>query len=457
MNQQIVNRNRNTIRAYLERRQLYPFQLRDVASEDLGAVVVIPCFDEPDICGTLDSLKDCRFPGCSVAILVVVNASEHAPAEALAANRASIRAIRDWCGRRRPAWLSCHVIEHQSMPERHAGVGLARKLGLDEGAGCLASNADGDGVLISLDADCRVDAAYLETLVAHFREHPECPGVSIDFEHPVDLEGDDPVHLAVAEYELHLRYYVAGLRYAGFPYAFHTVGSAMACRAVAYARQGGMNRRQGGEDFYFIQKLVASGGYRSVTATTVYPGVRRSSRVPFGTGPAVARALAGGGGQLTYAPEIFADLAVFCAGVPDLQSGSRPVTGRQYSPALEAYLDGTDFQQAIREIRNNVASPAAFHKRLFRWFNAFRFLKFAQFASGSFYPKPPVVDAAYRLMQQICVTGSGAVPAAGSNMPALLRWYRSGERLKLSHCQGSGSNRPAAFEFANNKVQRKSE
>jgi hypothetical protein len=46
-----------------------------------------------------------------------------------------------------------------------------------------------------------------------------------------------------------------------FSYAYHTVGSAMAVKAYQYVKVGGMNRRQAGEDFYFIQKLVHSGNF----------------------------------------------------------------------------------------------------------------------------------------------------------------------------------------------------
>ncbi len=34
------------------------------------------------------------------------------------------------------------------------------------------------------------------------------------------------------------------------------VGSALAVKALQYVKAGGMNRKQAGEDFYFVQKLV---------------------------------------------------------------------------------------------------------------------------------------------------------------------------------------------------------
>ena len=98
---------------------------------------------------------------------------------------------------------------------------------------------------------------------------------------------------AIEPYELFLRSYTYGLRLARSPYAFNTVGSAMACRALAYVRCGGMNCRKAGEDFYFLQKLAKVDGVDQLSGTTVFPEPRASARVPFGTGRSMARLLDG--------------------------------------------------------------------------------------------------------------------------------------------------------------------
>jgi hypothetical protein len=83
----------------------------------------------------------------------------------------------------------------------------------------------------------------------------------------------------------------------------------MAVRAKQYALQGGMNRRQAGEDFYFIQKMISAGGYFSLNTTTVYPSSRTSFRVPFGTGTAMAKLCKEADAQfMTYNPAAFKDL-----------------------------------------------------------------------------------------------------------------------------------------------------
>jgi len=409
---------RSAVERYLDRRQFYPFGVAAEPSPALGLVVVIPCFDEPDIGSVLESLAACDAPGCDVEILVVVNAPASATAATLVRNDAAAHCVREQAAGGMPDWLRGHVIEHNALPDAQAGVGLARKIGMDEAVARIVTASDHNGVIACLDADCSVAPNYLARLHQEFVEHPECPGVSIYFEHPGLFDADDPLHRAMIDYELHLRYYVAGQRQAGFPYAFHTVGSALACSTAAYVAQGGMNLRQGGEDFYFAQKLIAAGGYRTLNATTVYPGVRESARVPFGTGPALRRALDTGVGLETFAPQTFRDLARFCAALAEATPATLPTLVAGLPPVLRQFLDEQKFSERLVEIRANVASAASFRRRVGRWFNAFRFLKFAQFASRNAYPKVPVAVAAHEL------AGFDAPRAA----PDLLRWYRRQDR-----------------------------
>jgi len=381
-------------------------------------VVVIPCFDEPDIGSVLESLAACKAPGCDVEILVVVNAPGDATAAILARNSAAALRVRDLSGTIMPDWMHGHVIEHNALPIARAGVGLARKIGMDEAAARLAATADCTGVIVCLDADCRVAPGYLARIHDCFTGRPDCPGVSIYFEHPGLFESDDSITRAMIEYELHLRYYVAGQRLAGFPYAFHTVGSALACSMHAYVAQGGMNLRQGGEDFYFAQKLIAAGGYLALNGTTVYPGVRQSGRVPFGTGPALGRALESGVELETFSPQVFGDLAVFCRALQVATPRDIPGFLAGLPTLLRQFLDEQAFTRRLDEISANVASDVNFRRRVFRWFNGFRFLKFAQFSSRGACPRVPVSAAAHEL----------AGPAAPRTAPDLLRWYRRLDR-----------------------------
>ena len=397
-------------RHYLQKHQLVELQVTLPPSSALGMVVVIPCYREPDITAVLMALKACARPRCDVEVLVVVNAKEGDDADALRVNGTTIDNIVHWKSSFDCVQLRTHVLNFPALPRQDAGVGLARKLGLDEAVARLTRAQCDDGILVCLDADCICDPNYLSEIERYFTVHQKSAGCSIYFEHP--LVGPLParVYRHITEYELFLRYYRYGLQFARFPYAFFTVGSCMAVRASAYVRQGGMNRRQAGEDFYFLNKIMQLGGFGELNTTRVVPAVRVSSRVPFGTGRALGEALeqtkdGQHGSLMTYAPEVFRELTTLFAVVDSLydMSETDPFTG--VSPLLANYLVHLQASDRLTEIRGNTASLNAFRKRFFTWFNAFRVMKFIHHASAQQYPYVDIATAAGTLL-----TWTGAWP-----------------------------------------------
>jgi len=251
-----------------------------------------------------------------------------------------------------------------------------------------------DGIIVCLDADTQCDANYLRAIEAHFEAHRESPGASIYFEHPLTGDLPEAMYRAAATYELHLRYYVQALRYAGFPYAFHTVGSAMAVRSHVYMEQGGMNKRKAGEDFYFLQKVIALGGFTEINTTRVIPSPRESDRVPFGTGRAVSDQLKGAE-KKTYPLEAFIELKEFWARIPECYRSSALPAPR----AVTEFLATQNIEEVLQEIRENTANQDAFARRFARWFDGFRTMKFVHFARDQFYGAKPVTPEAARLLQ----------------------------------------------------------
>ena len=330
---------------------------------------------------------------------MVVNAGVGDSDDVHAQNQATIEDIRRWKGACDTQRMRIHVLDFPALQRRDAGVGLARKLGLDEALVRLAGAGCDDGVLICLDADCVCDPNYLCEIERYFAQHDKSPGCSIYFEHPLTGELPAQVYRRITEYKLFLRYHRYGLQFAGFPYAFFTVGSCMAVRASAYIRQGGMNRRQAGEDFYFLNKIMQLGNFGELTTTRVVPAARVSTRTPFGTGRAQNRALGKDSGQFaSYAPEVFRELEKLFSVVGDLyaQPATDPVPG--VSSVMADYLTHISAPDRIAEIRRNTASPTAFRKRFFAWFNAFRVLKFIHYASDRCYSRVGVEAAVLRLL-----------------------------------------------------------
>src|SRR5687768_505071 len=303
--------------AYFERFGFCGRQIAEPAAPGLSLVVVIPCFNEPNLIASLESLRRSERPRAPHEVIVVVNSAANADATINKENDKTLGDARAWIAVQPEPKLTVHLIDARDLPPRHAGVGLARKIGMDEALRRFddAGTIEG-GVILCFDADCTCAPNYLSAVSEHFTAHPKSPACSIYFEHPLEGDLQPEIYEVIAAYELHLRYYVQALRYAGFPHAYHTIGSSMAVRAKAYMEQGGMNRRQAGEDFYFLHKIIPLGGFTELNNTVVYPSPRASNRVPFGTGRAVSEWR---GAMRTYPLQAFEDLRIVLATAPSLK------------------------------------------------------------------------------------------------------------------------------------------
>ncbi len=402
--------------AYIEKRTLFPQLVKEAAADNTGIIVVIPSYNEPGIADVLDSLAKCRKPECNVEIIIVVNSPDPSPDEVRENNKKTLKDIESWKSNNR----SCFFRLFAFLTDNHGlsgwGVGLARKTGMDEAVRRFDSISDPDGLIVNLDADCLVDPNYFVSLFEAFSGIKHRNACSVYFEHP--LSGDDfpsGIYRFITLYELHLRYYYQGLAYAQFPYVFHTVGSAIAVRAGAYVKAGGMNRRQAGEDFYFIQKLLPLGGYFNLNSTVVYPSPRLSSRVPFGTGAMMAKLSDGEYQQLeTYSLNAFRDLRTLFTSAEKIyflkQSG---LVDFYYSlpESIRLFITFSEWNLKLAEIKNNTAGEISFTKRFFEWFNMFSIVKYMNLVHRDFYKKEPVEKCAFALLEELGITMETENPA----------------------------------------------
>ena len=394
----------------------------------LRMVVVIPCHDEPNLVGAVECLANCEPPLGQAEVIVVINGSENDPPEVARQNQHTLDQATAWLAKRDGHWLPVHLLHRPDLPPRHAGVGQARKTGMDEALRRLADVGQAeDGLLVCYDADCRCSANYFTGIESHIAEHPAAPGCSIHFEHPLDagewsalgFGGDAPaqeVFDGIAAYELHLRYHVRAQKFIDFPYGFYTIGSAMAVRAWAYVKQGGMNRRQAGEDFYFLQKISWLGQVTELTNVAVHPSPRLSGRVPFGTGKAVGDYVANGE-LTTYPPQAYHDVQWLLGRMETLWETGK--TGSDTPEAMARFLGDKFFESVVPEIRNNSGDSDAFRKRFFRWFNAFRLMKFLNFARDEVHGPAVVEEAAFGLLEWMELPRQGSCRAVD-----LLRQFR---------------------------------
>jgi hypothetical protein len=178
----------------------------------------------------------------------------------------------------------------------------------------------------------------------------------------------------------------------------------MVCRAAAYAAVGGMNRKRAGEDFYFLQGLAKYGKVGHINATTVYPSMRISDRVPFGTGRKMGEMAESADKNIPfYNPEIFRILKGFIAFLSgadfqgmngqDAFEACRAING-----ALADYLDSKKFNNAWDKIRKNSKDDVQFRKNLHVWFDAFQTFKLAHHLRDNGYGNAAMLPAISTLL-----------------------------------------------------------
>lgn len=372
-------------------------QIADVPDPNLDLIVVIPCFNEQQVIRSIKSLFNAQKPACAVEIIVVVNCSENATQEVREVNNKAILDLHEFAQHHNKREFKLYVISEQNLPKKHAGVGLARKIGMDE-AYYRFNSLNKNGIILCFDADSECSKNYLTEIFEQFKR-TNFNGAAIHFEHPVQgKEFDHEVYKAIISYELHLRYYKQCFTFCGLPYDFHTVGSSMAVASNAYAKQGGMNKRKAGEDFYFLHKIIALGNFIEINNASVYPSPRISNRVPFGTGKAVGEIIALEGNYSTYNFNIFKEIKAITTFLPTIYE-TNSFDSLNLSGTSKRYLKQVDFERSINEIKNNTANLNSFKKRFYNYFNAFFILKMVHFLRDNEFPNEPLSKSILALLE----------------------------------------------------------
>ena len=233
---------------------------RSVTKEPYGNVVVIPAMGETgSLLAALDSIPPS--PLGRVLAIVVLNAREGAEPSVHEANAWAREHLATCSIGTGDVWVVDRSTPGRFLPDGE-GVGLARKIGAD-----LAAALRWDGHLRSrfvhcTDADVRLPEDYFDqsAVVERSTDAQSIAALLYRFEH---VPGSQPeTARAILLYELYLRYYVLGLRHAGSPYAFQTIGSTFAIETAAYAKVRGFPKRMAAEDFYLVNKLAKVGEVR---------------------------------------------------------------------------------------------------------------------------------------------------------------------------------------------------
>lgn len=374
---------------YLNRSKFQPAINQDPSSET-GMIVVIPCYLEPDILKTLESLAQCKPIQSGIEVIIVINHPENSSEKDKNFNYNTLGIINDWISGYSPKILSIIPIGPFDLPKKWAGAGLARKRGMDEAVNRFNKLKNPEGIIVSLDADTLVENNYLTEIERHYSDHPDNVGATIAFRHQV--EGLKGRHLeGIQLYEKYLEYYKNAVAYTGYPWSMITIGSAFTVTAEAYVKRGGMNRRKAGEDFYFLQNLAHQGIIGEIRTTCVHPSARLSDRIPFGTGPILRKWMDGETDlSLTFNFQAFIDLK----NLFDQRHRLYRINENGYLDflkklplAVSEFLRYDWYWFEIEDLIKNCSKPEVFDVRFFHKFNAFRILKFLNFSHEKYYSR----------------------------------------------------------------------
>jgi len=162
------------------------------------------------------------------------------------------------------------------------GVGWARKTLFDE----ILKTANDEDVIISLDADTLFNEFYFQSIGENFSKN-NIEVISVPYYHK--LTEDESANRAILRYEIYMRNYFINMHRIGSPYTFTAIGSAIALQIKALRKIRGITPLSSGEDFYLLQKLRKMTPISNYNSELVYPAARFSSRVFFGTGPAMIK------------------------------------------------------------------------------------------------------------------------------------------------------------------------
>lgn len=370
---------------YLAKHYENVISVSEPPDNNLQIIITIPAYNEPELDKTLKSLYACDPPGFKTEVLILINWPENSAGDIVQNSLAQYKSLKVWIKNNVSESISFHPLIYPDMPSKTAGVGLARKTLMDEAIRRFNLLNRPDGIIASFDADTLCEKNYLHELKKHFEDKPSSDGCVIYFEHPI--EGDifsTEVYKAICLYELHLRYYLQSIRSTGFRNAWHTIGSCFAIKASSYCKQGGMNKRKAGEDFYFLKKFFELGNFTELKSTCLTPSPRPSLRVPFGTGVIINEFKSSGKDDfMTYSPDLFNALKSFFDKISVLYNEDNEFMINQLlndlPHSIQAFLRQEHFTEKLNEIKRNSSSLSSFEKRFFRWFNLFKILKYLNF------------------------------------------------------------------------------
>ncbi|MDQ3141742.1 MAG: glycosyltransferase family 2 protein [Bacteroidota bacterium] len=406
------------LQKYLQKFSKRPKLISSTPNNDTGIIVIIPSYNEHNLINSLQSLKECTMLNFTVEIILVLNHAINASPEIKRFHELQFEQLKEYKFEFDTDQLILLLILIPDMEVKHAGVGLARKIGMDEAVRRFHDIQKENGILLSFDADCLCSKNYFEKVYTYFQQPDSKPAVNIGFKHLTADLGEDH-KIAILSYEIHLRYYIETQKYCNYPFAYQAIGSCFAITAKAYTLQGGMNTKQAGEDFYFLHKYSTTNALGEISDVLVYPSARISERVPFGTGKAMMDVLSKNKNFKTYS---FEGIQVFCKFFHELDQfyglGATEIVSlfQRYPNPFVEYLYQIQFPIIILQCNENSVTKKSFLKQIQQRLHPFVLMKWLHFAETRGYSTITIYEACQKFLEPTTPTNSPSMDNLEKNL-----------------------------------------
>ena len=241
--------------------------------------IVIPCYAEFDyVFQTLESINQQDIDLLQKClVIIVINNSKSSSEDIKNNNYKTYQALDLKKYNFEFIMIDCFS-EQYAINDNLAGVGMARKIGLDY---CLMYAKNKNSLLCSLDADTLISKNYLKYVCKLFKNNIAQACV-VNFKHQKSSNID--INKGIKKYESILKNIAQNIDKVGSPYGYVSLGSTIVCTINAYIACGGMSKKKATEDFYFLQALAKYTKILQLETELVYPSSRYDQRVYLGTG-----------------------------------------------------------------------------------------------------------------------------------------------------------------------------
>jgi hypothetical protein len=306
-------------------------------------------------------------------------------------NELTIKELKDKSYSKHQLYSHCQLLKFKDLSDviivdkntqnnqinQEYGVGLARKIGCDIALKLYTNGCIKNPWIFSTDADVTLPKRYFSLSIENSEKYS---AIVLDFEHTCQSEELRQLQYL---YDFKLRYYHAGITFAGSSYDYIPLGSTLIVNMLCYAQVRGFPKRNAGEDFYLLNKLAKLKPINYLINENLIVKIesRFSDRVPFGTGPALThiKSLKSTEFYDYYHPQCFILLQEWFVFLDGLYGTSGLNIHRPTDKNLSKLYDFFSCKKIFYKALPQITSQERWIQFTHQWFDAFKVLKSVHF------------------------------------------------------------------------------